>query len=54
MESDKNWIRFIKSGKVDDYLKFVNSFKENELSGEFGDTLHNRGTCNKGNERGGE
>ena len=54
MESDKCWMRFIKSGKVADYLEFVNSCKENELSGRYGDTVYNRGSCYKGNEGGGE
>lgn len=54
METDKNWIKFIKSGKVADYLNFVNSCKENELSGGYGNTVYNRGACNKRNEGGGE
>ena len=54
METDKNWIRFIKSGKIADYLNFVNSCKENELSGGYGNTVYNRGACNKRNEGWGE
>ena len=54
METEKNWIRFIKSGKVNDYLSYVNSCKEKEINGGFWDTVHHRGLGNKGNERGGE
>jgi hypothetical protein len=54
MESEKNWLRFIKSGKVNDYLSYVNSCKENEINGGFRDTVHHRGLGNKGNECGGE
>ncbi|MBR7133901.1 MAG: hypothetical protein IKD04_10270 [Clostridia bacterium] len=54
MDTDKSWIRFIKSGKVADYLNYVNSCKENEISDGITNTVYNRGLGNKGNERGGE
>ena len=54
MENEIYWNRFIKSGKVADYLEFVNSCKENELSGRYGDTVYDRGSCYKGNEGRGE
>ncbi len=54
METDKTWLRFIKSGKVSDYLEFVNTCKEKNISGGYGDTVYNRGISNKGNEGRGE
>lgn len=54
MISEKEWMRFLKSGKVADYLSYVNSCKENRISDGTTDTVHDRGLGNKGNERGGE
>ena len=54
MDLDKSWIKFIKSGSVADYLEFVNTAKENEIGGNRGNTVLDRGTCYKGNERGRE
>ena len=54
MDTDKSWLKFIKSGSPADYLEYVNSTKENEISGRNANTVHNRGTCNKGNQCGGE
>lgn len=48
------WIRFMKSGKVSDYLTFVDSCKENKISDGQSNSFYNRGTCNKGNECRGE
>ncbi|MBP3599937.1 MAG: hypothetical protein J6J30_02535 [Clostridia bacterium] len=54
MTPEKEWLRFLKSGRVADYLNYVNSCKENMISGGTTDTVHNRGLGNKGNERRGE
>ncbi len=54
METEKNWIKFIKSGKVADYLQFVNSVKEKDLRDGTANTVYNGRFGNKGNERGGE
>ena len=54
MEINENWKRFIDSGKIADYLEFVNSFKENEACGRYGYAVYNRGACDKGNEGGRE
>jgi hypothetical protein len=54
MIPEKQWMNFLKSGSVADYLSYVNSCKENNISDGFTDTLHHRGTCNKGNECRGE
>ena len=54
METENAWIRFMKSGKVSDYLTFVDSCKENKISDGQSNSFYNRGTCNKGNECRGE
>lgn len=54
MHTDKNWIKFIKSGKIADYLQFVNSAKENDLRDGVANTVYNGRLGNQGNERGGE
>lgn len=54
MQTDKNWIKFIKSGKVADYLQFVNSVKENDLRDGAANTVYNGRFSNKRDERGGE
>ena len=33
MDTEKSWLKFMKSGSVADYLEFVNTAKENEISG---------------------
>ncbi len=54
METENAWLTFMKSGKVSDYLNFVDSFKENKISERNGNSFYNRGLSDKGNERGGE
>jgi hypothetical protein len=54
LENDKNWIKFIKSGKVADYLQFVNSVKEKDLRDGTANTVYNRGFSNKRDECGRE
>ncbi len=48
---DDNWTRFIKSGKVEDYLTYVNSCKEQEIGGNT-NSFYNTRLGNKGNECG--
>ena len=50
---DENWNKFIKSGKVEDYLSYVNSCKEQEISGNT-NSFYNTRLGNKGTERGGK
>lgn len=52
MEENQSWLKFAKSGKVSDYLNFVNSCKGSEIIGGNSNTLCHRSACNKGNERG--
>ena len=54
MNPENSWLKFIKSGSAADYLEYVNSVKENEISGGSAVEVHNRGTYNKGNISGGE
>ncbi len=54
MEIEKSWEKFLKSGSVNDYLTFVNSRKEHEISEGSRDAFYNRGFGDKGNERWGE
>lgn len=54
MNPENSWLKFIKSGSAADYLEYVNSVKENEISGRNAVTPHDRGTYNKGNQCGGE
>ena len=54
MNENKNWLKFAISGKVSDYLNFVNSCKGSEIIGRSNNTFYDRSACNKGNERGGK
>ncbi len=54
MEINNLWSRFQKSGKVTDYLYFVNNIKGGEEGGTNGKPLYNRSSCDKGNENRGE
>ncbi|MBQ2286326.1 MAG: hypothetical protein U0K18_04385 [Acutalibacteraceae bacterium] len=54
MKTDNFWNDFLKSGRIDDYLTFVNSRKENGTSERDCKSFYNRGTGDKGNESGGE
>ena len=54
MMTDENWTKFIQSGKVTDYLEYVNSSKENGNTGGNTNSVYRTGVSNKGNERGGE
>ena len=54
MEKENLWARFEKSGKVTDYLYFLNSRKGGEESGRAGQPFYNRSLGDKGNENRGE
>jgi hypothetical protein len=54
MDTDKSWIKFMKSGSVADYLTYVNSCKEKNIFDGATNTIHNCGLGNKGNECRGE
>ena len=51
---ENNWLKFKNSGKIADYLNYVNSCKGSENVGGKRNPLHDRSACNTGNERGGE
>lgn len=50
MESDKNWLKFIISGRVDDYLNYINFCKSKSITEGEAYGHHNRRPCDKGNE----
>ncbi len=54
MDREKSWLRFIISGKADDYLNYVNCCKGSETVGRGDNPIYDRGVGYKGNERGGE
>ncbi len=54
MQTDNAWLRFQKSGKVTDYLYFVNVKNGGEKSERTGQPLYHKSTCDKGNENRGE
>ena len=54
MNEDKNWLKFIKSGSVADYLQYVNSVKEKTLGDENSNALYDTRFSNKRDERRGE
>lgn len=48
MDTQKSWIKFMKSGKVGDYLSYVNSCKEKEISEGSYNSVHNGCFSDKG------
>lgn len=50
MKNEKAWKKFLFSGKVEDYLNFVNSHREKELSEGIGNAFYDRSIGYKGNE----
>lgn len=54
MNSDKDWLKFVISGKVDDYIKYCDSCRKENLEEGNGNALYNRCSCNKGNANRGE
>ncbi len=54
MEKEKSWLKFLTSGKVEDYLTYVNSCKGSEILGTGNNPFHDRGVGYKAGECGGE
>ncbi len=54
MDTEKSWTKFIQTGKVNDYLAYVNSCRENELIEGSYNKLQNRRFGGKGNDSRGE
>ena len=54
MGAEKEWLKFIISGKVEDYLKYTNSVKNYRDFGGEDNVFVNRRIGNKGNGRRGE
>lgn len=54
MDTQKLWNRFIKSGKIGDYLVFVNSCKEKEIIEGCSNKVYNQSFGYKGNGNRGE
>ena len=54
MEAQASWEQFVKSGRINDYLAFVNFRREKEVSERGSDEIYDRSACNKGNECRGE
>ncbi|MGI6279329.1 MAG: hypothetical protein ACOYJS_02055 [Acutalibacteraceae bacterium] len=52
MVTDEKWAKFTKSGKIEDYLEYVNSSKENGNTGGNTSTIYHSRVGNQGNERG--
>ena len=50
MESQKNWLKFIISGRVDDYLKFVNSCRKHNIREDNTNAFYDRRPSYKGDE----
>ncbi|MCQ2441172.1 MAG: hypothetical protein MJ076_04685 [Clostridia bacterium] len=50
MSIQGNWLKFVISGKVDDYLKYADSRKAEEVSGGVDNSHFDGRSCNKGNE----
>ena len=47
MEIEESWIKFTKSGKIEDYLHYTNSIKEKQSSEFNKHTVHGTGFSNK-------
>lgn len=54
VDSEKSWTKFIQTGKVNDYLAYVNSCRENELIEGNYNKLQNRRFGGKRNDSRGE
>lgn len=48
MKSQENWLKFVISGRVEDYLDFVNSCRSEEIDHGGRNSLHNRCIGDKG------
>ena len=54
MEAEKNWLKFVISGKVSDYLKYSESIKKQNISEGNANAFYNRGSGYTGDGRGGK
>ena len=54
METQENWLKFVISGRVDDYLKYVDSCHKQNISEGSADAFYNRSSGYKRDERGGK
>ena len=52
MEQNEYWNKFIRSGKISDYINYVNSCKENGILERNDNTFYDSGPNNKGTEYG--
>ncbi len=50
MESHKNWLKFIISGKIDDYISYKNNCQKQEIYGGGQNQIFNGRPCDKGSE----
>ena len=50
MEREKNWLKFIISGRVDDYLKYASSCRKDNIKEETKNAFYNRCIGYQGNE----
>jgi len=50
METQKNWLKFVISGRVEDYLKYVSSCKKENISEDSKNAFYNRCVGYQGNE----
>lgn len=50
MEENKQWLKFIITGKVDDYLAYKTYCKEQEMLGGVDYSLFDGRPCNKGSK----
>ncbi len=54
MTENKLWLKFVISGKPQDYLSYISCCKEQSLVGGEVYAHHNRWTCYKGDQRKGQ
>lgn len=50
MQQNKSWLKFIITGKPQDYLNYKETAKQQEILGGEGIAHYNRRPCNQGNE----
>lgn len=49
MDTNKNWLKFIISGRAEDYINFCNSRREQLIGGDTS-AYYDRRACDKGKE----
>lgn len=50
MQENKFWLKFVITGKPQDYLTYINNCKEKSLAGGEVYAHNNRRPCDKGNQ----